>query len=381
MSTSKPQYDAVVLGAGVLGLSIASELVAHGLKVAIIARDLPEDVNSAAFASPWAGANWSSFAKAHMTEDIKRDTITFQRFDKLAREYPDLVTRTDYEYYSMAEYETPWYRDLVFNYRVLDSKQIRKPATAGIAFTAYTVNPPEYIAHLAKRLRVKGVPIIRARLASLDEAYSLLGPVDLVVNASGLGARTLLGVEDTSVYPARGQTVLVRAPHMRKCMSLKNPHDLTPSKSTYLIPRPGPDGDGLLILGGCFQPNNFDVLPDLELAERILKDAFALCPEITRDGKGSRWEDIEVVRHNVGLRPCREGGMRLELEHRVVGGGLRGREGLVPAGGQRGRGRNVACVHAYGIGPAGFQSSLGIAEEATALAMGFMGNQKLKANI
>ena len=38
----------------VLGLSIADELTQRGKKVAIIARDLPEDVHSAAFASPWA---------------------------------------------------------------------------------------------------------------------------------------------------------------------------------------------------------------------------------------------------------------------------------------------------------------------------------------
>lgn len=75
------QYDAVILGAGgtcsdsdkrlgsffravelwrdtwlisVLGLSIADELTQRGKKVAIIGRDLPEDIHSAAFASPWA---------------------------------------------------------------------------------------------------------------------------------------------------------------------------------------------------------------------------------------------------------------------------------------------------------------------------------------
>lgn len=38
----------------VLGLSIAQELTKRGVKVAIVARDLPEDINSASFASPWA---------------------------------------------------------------------------------------------------------------------------------------------------------------------------------------------------------------------------------------------------------------------------------------------------------------------------------------
>lgn len=46
--------DAVIVGAGVTGLSIAKELFARGYKVGIVARDLPEDAPTAAYASPWA---------------------------------------------------------------------------------------------------------------------------------------------------------------------------------------------------------------------------------------------------------------------------------------------------------------------------------------
>jgi hypothetical protein len=38
----------------VIGLSIATELSNRGLKVAIVAKDLPEDIHSVGFASPWA---------------------------------------------------------------------------------------------------------------------------------------------------------------------------------------------------------------------------------------------------------------------------------------------------------------------------------------
>lgn len=38
----------------VIGLSTALELSGKGIKVAIVARDLPEDVGSVGFASPWA---------------------------------------------------------------------------------------------------------------------------------------------------------------------------------------------------------------------------------------------------------------------------------------------------------------------------------------
>lgn len=205
------------------------------------------------------------------------------------------------------------------------------------------------------------MPILRHRVSSLDEAYSLLGPVSLVINATGLGSRTLLGVEDGLVHPIRGQTVTVRAPSVVGCFGIKDPQ--SGGQQCYIIPRPGPEGH--VTLGGTFLPNEYSTLPDPLTAERILKDAYKLCPQLAsgsgtrEDGKTNSWKDIQIVSHNVGLRPARTGGMRLELEHRVLGQDSNGKEGndqhagLVPAKGQVGRGRVVGCVHAYGIGPAG----------------------------
>ena len=49
------KYDVVILGAGVIGLSIALDLVDAGIdKIAIVAKDLAEDSDSFGFASPWA---------------------------------------------------------------------------------------------------------------------------------------------------------------------------------------------------------------------------------------------------------------------------------------------------------------------------------------
>jgi D-amino-acid oxidase len=119
---------------------------------------------------------------------------------------------------------------------------------------------------------------------------------------------------------------------------------------------------GHVTLGGTFLPNNYSTLPDPDTAERIVKDAYKLCPQLA-SGSGSgtsrtnSWRDIQIVSHNVGLRPARTGGMRLELENRVLGRvNMEQKDehaGLVPARGQVGRGREVGCVHAYGIGPAG----------------------------
>jgi D-amino-acid oxidase len=72
---------------------------------------------------------------------------------------------------------------------------------------------------LAEDLRSKGATFIRKRVSSLDEAYNIpeIGEVNVVVNATGLGSQTLLGIEDKECYPARGQTVLVKAPGVKTC--------------------------------------------------------------------------------------------------------------------------------------------------------------------
>lgn len=217
----------------------------------------------------------------------------------------------------------------------------------GIGWTAFTLNAPLYLMHIAKQLRSKGVPIIRHRLPALDEAYDLpqIGSVDLVINATGLGSRSLIGVEDPKVFPAKGQTILARAPNVKTNYVSRDYAKLPKGESLYIIPRPSPEGH--VILGGTFLPNDWSTVPDMDVAERILRTTYQLCPEL---GGGKGWENIEVVKHNVGLRPCREGGARIELGNRVIG------EGRLLPGRREGRGRKVAVVHAYGIGPAGFVS-------------------------
>jgi D-amino-acid oxidase len=58
MPTHASQTHVVILGAGVIGLTAAHVLTEGDgsslFKVTIVARDMPEDLNSQAFASPWA---------------------------------------------------------------------------------------------------------------------------------------------------------------------------------------------------------------------------------------------------------------------------------------------------------------------------------------
>lgn len=89
-------------------------------------------------------------------------------------------------------------------------------------------------------------------------------------------------------------------------------------------------------------------MPDFEQAKRTLQDCFQLDPRLANGGNS--WQDIDVVSVNVGIRPCREGGPRVELERRKVGDAW---EYGLPRVERRDAARRVAVIHAYGFGGVG----------------------------
>ena len=68
------------------------------------------------------------------------------------------------------------------------------------------------------------------------------GKVDAVVVCTGLWTRTLGGVEDSTVYPLRGQTVMIRAPWVRSGITESGGKDAKGEEIvTYVIPRRSSD--------------------------------------------------------------------------------------------------------------------------------------------
>lgn len=162
------------------------------------------------------------------------------------------------------------------------------------------------------------------------------------MNATGLGSLTLEDVRDQSVEPIRGQIVLVRS-NVTRCVMDATQH-ASPTRSTYIIPRP--NSGGQTICGGCYEVGSWERKPDPAMTREILEHCLRRVPELSRDGTV---EGIEIIRECVGFRPSRRGGPRVERENFTV------------------QGRRVAVVHAYGIGPAGYQASWGMAGDAAKL--------------
>lgn len=83
----------------------------------------------------------------------------------------------------------------------------------GSGFKSVCINPTIYLSWLVAQSTGKGVTFRRGVVKHVSEAANLHSSgkkADLVVNCTGLGSYRLGGVMDKTMYPARGQTCIVR---------------------------------------------------------------------------------------------------------------------------------------------------------------------------
>jgi D-amino-acid oxidase len=217
----------------------------------------------------------------------------------------------------------PWYKSVLTDYRALAKEKLPPGYSSGATCTSVCINTPMYLSYLVGRCISNGVILKRAVLSHISDAASLhsSGPdtkADIIINCTGLLASKLGGVMDKSVFPIRGQTVVVRNdPGVMMCSSST---DDGPDEMCYIMTRAA--GGGTI---------------------RIMKRAVELCPQLVENGQGI--EGLSVIRHGVGLRPGREGGVRIEKE-RVEG---------------------YWVVHNYGHAGWGYQGSYGCSERVLEL--------------
>lgn len=232
-----------------------------------------------------------------------------------------------------------WYEPIVKDYRRLPASEC-PPNSVGVAFTSVSVNSPAYIRWLEAQSRALGVTFERRSVKALRDVVR--PDTTVVVNATGLGSLTLEDVRDENVEPIRGQIVLVRS-NVTRCVMDSSQHD-SPTRSTYIIPRPNSGGE--TICGGCYETGSWDREPNPKMTREILEHCLRRVPDLSKDGTV---EGMEIIRECVGFRPSRRGGPRMEREVAHVNG------------------RKIGFVHAYGIGPAGYQASWGMAGDAVKL--------------
>ena len=154
-------------------------------------------------------------------------------------------------------------------------------AVSGVSFNTLTIDMPVYLLYLLRKFQEGGGKSVRAaihHIAQLAEGTYSEGVVPkAIVICAGLGARLLGGVEDKDVYPVRGQTVILRAPWVRRGLTISN---LETGLWTYIIPR----RSGGVIVGGTKAENDW-------LVFRLLANGPLLSPSLIYYITGSQSHD------------------------------------------------------------------------------------------
>lgn len=265
-----PHRTAAVIGAGVVGLSTARCLQAHGFRVQLYAADLPPQTTSNV-----AGASWGPFSVFDPGVTPPGFDDGFRRAAKLAYEYFERLDGARYgvswkQNYSLADgrpegFVVPSEEDRLVEGIRPDAEPV---APGGHPFRGLSVTrrltmliePPIYLSALLADFRDAGGTVVIRRFAERHELAVLGAPV--VFNCTGLGARALAGDED--VVPIKGQLVVL-APQPEVDYLTMGPGDL------YMMPR----ADGI-VLGGTHERDVWSLDPDPREADRILQGHHAL---------------------------------------------------------------------------------------------------------
>lgn len=297
----------VVVGAGVVGLTVAVRLAGLGHRVDVLARDLPLETTSAVAAALWYP--YEARPQHRVNAWATRSYAAFVEQSAEPASGVRLVPGT--ETLSAGTPDPPWAAS------VPDLTRTVAPPGRDDAwtFTAPLVDMPLHLTWLRSRLLALGGTLTRLALAELPRPGN-----GLVVNCSGLGARRLVG--ETDVHPARGQILLLDGLELDRWW-------LDAAGPTYVVPR-----SRHVVVGGTFEEHEWDLTPSPETAAAVLARAARLVPELA----GAR-----VVGHRVGLRPVRSE-VRLE--------------------------RVGDVVHCYGHGGAGVTLAPGCADEVAELVEG-----------
>jgi glycine/D-amino acid oxidase-like deaminating enzyme len=277
---SNGQLTFLVLGAGVIGLTTALVLRREypDASITVVAKHFPGD-RSIEYTSPWAGANWSSFAHDNGPLEIY-DRATFNEWIKIEKEHPDAgigrigmwgVYDAPIEDAGILTEETGklWYEDLMEGVRPLSKEELPEGAVFGLDFkSTFRVNTQVHLQWLQAQALNKKIDMVRREYPSLEALLSDFPATTLLVNASALGSLKLADVKDTNLYPTRGQTILIAEPKTPlERLYFRSPKRIDPT-TTYVFPRPLGGG---VILGGSRQEGDWSAEVDMELSKDIMR--------------------------------------------------------------------------------------------------------------
>ena len=339
-----------VVGAGVIGLSVATHLLeefSDHLQVIIIADKFSPNTDASDRSGGWFfPPSQGSKCPGNPEREARWTKGTFDRMHKLynSAECSKIGLSVVDGYLASNHPVTPGIKplwsDFVIGYRIAEESELKLCECEGrtlLAFTTFIIPCPTYLPWLLDKFIQLGGVSEQRKINNLSE----LGSYDVVINCTGLGAREL--VNDQKMYSVRGHIVSVKAPWLKQWHIR---HESDCDRVAYIFPRTNE-----VLLGGTHEIYNEDLSQvDQDQIQGILDRCQKTVPGLVNAEIKDTW---------VGIRPMREGGVRLEKEN--------GGEGRV-------------IIHCYGHGGDGVTLSWGCAEEVGSLVKECIKDKGLVSN-
>ncbi|CAH0046241.1 unnamed protein product [Clonostachys solani] len=319
-----------ILGAGVTGMTIASQLP-KDCEITIVGQHLPGDAPSKDWASPWAAAVWLGTHDTNEYEQkLQLDGLAGLR--QLAERHPESSVRKIRmrEIMDTGSPDQVWYQGKVPGFRWLSKGEMPEASKYGMTYETVVITPPVFLPWMRDRLEQRGVQFKRVCVGSLKELEGL--GHDILINAAGLGVRTLADVKDSKVQPVRLQSAIFKHPTYREGYVRRGDNYYTTAFSHL---------DGEVYVGGVIEPGSDDVNAYDDKRQMILDRAHENQPDVF---PSTDLKKAGFVRDHASWYPARfrkDGGVRVEAE---------------TVGGQK-------VIHAYGQHAGGYTFSYGIAWE------------------
>jgi D-amino-acid oxidase len=243
-----------VLGAGAMGLTAASLLLALNLRLTVYAKEFPPHTTSNV-----AGGQWAPSMANH------RDSVQFTRILRRAyrehkargavygvspRENYTLVHSSNFESCPPDVIPRPTsYAHLPFAHRT----------SPGFGYATLLVEPPIFLARLQADLLAANVRRVPYEIGTLGQISNL--SENIVVNCTGLGSKAICN--DNLMHSVKGQLVLLPPqPNLKYLFA---------GHGGYVFPR-----QDCVVVGGSEEMDVVDPTPDMQICKAILSNMKGL---------------------------------------------------------------------------------------------------------
>lgn len=301
------QYDVLVIGGGIIGLSLAWELTRHSARVLIIERNEPGQ--EASHAGGGMIADLDPVLPVELAELAHHSATLYPAFvSELSSEADCAIDLRDVGVIAFEEHplvETPGIRAITAAQALSLEPRLAIPADPAYTMRERAVDPRDLVAALLSALHKRGVEIVtgeavRAILTEhghargvLTERASYAAP--RIVNCAGAWAAQVEGAKKLPTLPVKGHMVALAFPEelsMTPTLREQNRvlRHVLRSRWCYIIPR----SNGRYVVGSTVEPGGFDKTVNRYRVKKLQTAASRLIP---------RFAEAKIAEAWTGLRP------------------------------------------------------------------------------